>query len=599
MHATPDPQHAVRKTAVLVLLAACCCVAACSASNSAASRLAAQNALFEEYYQADLLAHPERATAIGDYRYNDRLDDYSPAAILRQHERDESYLARLNAISTAGFAEQDSVSHQVLLRALTQRNANFKFKEYEMPVNQMDGPHLRLADLPLSAPLDSVKHYEDYVARLHQIPRVFTETEAVLRTGMADKLMPVRFLIEKIPAQCDGVIAADPFLLPTKKFPASISTEDQQRLSKAISDAVVNEVIPAYQEFAQFITTQYAPQGRTILSVESLPDGKERYLNDIRSRTTVSNLSPAEIHEIGLHEIERIQAEMLAIAKGLGFKDLAAFRESLKTNAKYIPTSSEQILEDFRKYIAQMQPKLQDLFGYIPGSPVTVEAIPEFQAAAATHYQTGTPDGKRPGRVVVATANFAHRTLVDDEATAYHEGIPGHHMQQSVAQQMTGLPKFRQHAGNSGYIEGWALYAEQLGKEVGFYQDPISDYGRLSSELFRAVRLVVDTGLHSENWSRDQVVEFFRKYEAVDEPTIQSETDRYIAWPAQALSYKLGQLKFRELRDRAQKELGAKFDIRSFHDEMLNGGVLPLDLLDSRTDSWIRAQKLAGKPAAN
>ena len=290
---------------------------------------------------------------------------------------------------------------------------------------------------------------------------------------------------------------------------------------------------------------------------------------------------------------------MLAIAKSLGFKDLASFRESLKTNAKYIPTSSEQILDDFRKYIAQMQPKLQDLFGYIPGSPVTVEAIPEFQAAAATHYQTGTPDGKRPGRVVVATSNFAHRTLVDDEATAYHEGIPGHHMQQSVAQQMTGLPKFRQHAGNSGYIEGWALYAEQLGKEVGFYQDPISDYGRLSSELFRAVRLVVDTGLHSENWSRDQVVEFFRKYEAVDEPTIQSETDRYIAWPAQALSYKLGQLKFRELRDRAQKELGAKFDIRSFHDEMLNGGVLPLDLLDSRTDSWIRSQKLAGKPAAN
>jgi uncharacterized protein (DUF885 family) len=466
-------------------------------------------------------------------------------------------------------------------------------------VNQMDGPHLRLADLPLSAPLDSVKHYEDYVARLHQIPRVFSETESVLRTGMGDKLMPVKFLIEKIPAQCDGVIAADPFLLPTKKFPASISAADQQRLTKAISDAVVNEVIPAYKEFSQFIATQYAPQGRTALSVESLPDGKERYLNDIRSRTTVSNLSPAEIHEIGLHEIERIQADMLAIAKSLGFKDLASFRESLKTNAKYIPTSSEQILDDFRKYIAQMQPKLQDLFGYIPGSPVTVEAIPEFQAAAATHYQTGTPDGKRPGRVVVATSNFAHRTLVDDEATAYHEGIPGHHMQQSVAQQMTGLPKFRQHAGNSGYIEGWALYAEQLGKEVGFYQDPISDYGRLSSELFRAVRLVVDTGLHSENWSRDQVVEFFRKYEAVDEPTIQSETDRYIAWPAQALSYKLGQLKFRELRDRAQKELGAKFDIRSFHDEMLNGGVLPLDLLDSRTDSWIRSQKLAGKPAAD
>jgi uncharacterized protein (DUF885 family) len=597
MPAAPAAARATRKSAAACLIAGC--FAAACTSNSVASRLEAQNALFEDYYQAELLAHPERATAIGDYRYNDRLDDYSPAAILRQHERDESYLARLNAISTTGFAEQDTVSHEVLLRALTQRNANFKFKEYEMPVNQMDGPHLRLADLPLSAPLDSVKHYEDYIARLHQIPRVFTETEAMLRQGQADKLMPVRFLIEKIPAQCEGVIAADPFLLPTKKFPASIPAEDQQRLSKAITDAVVNEVLPAYKNFAEFIATQYAPQGRTTLSVESLPDGKERYLNDIRSRTTVSNLTPSQIHEIGLHEIERIQADMLAIAKSLGFKDLASFRESLKTNAKYIPTSSDQILDDFRKYIAQMQPKLKDLFRYIPGSPVTVESIPEFQAAAATHYQTGTPDGKRPGRVVVATSNFAHRTLVDDEATAYHEGIPGHHMQQSVAQQMTGLPKFRQHAGNSGYIEGWALYSEQLGKEVGFYQDPISDYGRLSSELFRAVRLVVDTGLHSENWSRDQVVDFFRKYEAVDEPTIQSETDRYIAWPAQALSYKLGQLKFRELRDRAQKELGAKFDIRSFHDEMLNGGVLPLDLLDSRTDSWIGVQKAGSKVAAN
>jgi uncharacterized protein (DUF885 family) len=590
---------ALRSTALAVLLTFGLHGAVCKAADSVESRQATQNALFDEYYEAELKNHPERATAVGDYRYNDQLDDYSLAAVERQHASDESFLARLNAIPTAGFADQDSLSHEVLLRALTQRSANFGFKEYEMPVNQMDGPQVRLADMPLAVPLDSVKHYEDYIARLHQIPRVFTETEGILRAGMKDKLMPVKFLVEKVPAQCDGVMAANPFLLPTKKFPAAISADDQQRLSKAINDAIVNEVFPAYREFSAFIATEYAPNGRTTLSVESLPGGKQRYLNDIVSRTTVSTLSPSQIHEIGLHEIERIQADMLAIAKRQGFKDLESFRESLKTNPKYIPTSSEQILDDFRKYIAQMQPKLTELFGFIPGSPVTVEAIPEFQAAAATHYQTGTPDGKRPGRVSVATSNFAHRTLIDDEATAYHEGIPGHHMQLSVAQQMTGLPKFRQHAGNSGYVEGWALYAEQLGKEVGFYQDPVSDYGRLSSELFRAVRLVVDTGIHSEGWSRDQVVEFFRKYQAVDEPTIQSETDRYISWPAQALSYKLGQLKFRELRERAQKELGPKFDIRSFHDQLLNGGVLPLELLDSRTNAWIKAQKLGTKSAAN
>jgi uncharacterized protein (DUF885 family) len=254
--------------------------------------------------------------------------------------------------------------------------------------------------------------------------------------------------------------------------------------------------------------------------------------------------------------------------------------------------SAEQILEDFRHYITQMEPKLPELFHLLPKSPVTVEAIPDFQAAAATHYVTGTPDGKRPGRVVVATSNFADRSLIDDEAIAYHEGVPGHHMQLSVQQQLTGLPKFRLHGlGFNAYSEGWALYAEQLGKEVGFYQDPVSDYGRLSSELFRAVRLVVDTGIHAKGWTRDQVVDFFRKSGAVDEPTVQSETDRYIAWPAQALSYKLGQLKFRELRERAQKELGPKFDIRSFHDEMLDGGTLPLDLLDARTDKWIAQQK--------
>jgi uncharacterized protein (DUF885 family) len=219
-----------------------------------------------------------------------------------------------------------------------------------------------------------------------------------------------------------------------------------------------------------------------------------------------------------------------------------------------------------------------------------VEAIPPFQAAMATHYQTGTPDGKRPGRVVVATSDFSRRSLIDDEATAYHEGIPGHHMQLSVAQQLTGLPKFRMHGGNSGYVEGWALYAEQLGKEVGLYQDPVSDYGRLTSELFRAVRLVIDTGIHAKGWSRDQVVEYFRKTGAVDEPTLQAETDRYIAWPAQALSYKLGQLKFRELRERARQALGPKFDLRTFHDEMLSGGVLPLDMLDARTNAWIAAQ---------
>jgi uncharacterized protein (DUF885 family) len=556
-----------------------------------ADRLAAQNALFEEQYESDLRNFPERATAFGDYRYNDRLAEYSLEAIAQRHKTDESFLARLEAIPSVGFSDHDQLSHDLLVRVLQQRIADFDLKEYEMPINQQNGIHTGLADLPLSMPFDSVKHYEDYIARLQQIPRALSQTTEVLRAGMKDKLMPVRFLLEKLPVQCQGIIDADPFLMPTKKYPASISAEDQKRLTQQITDAINNQVFPAYKSFATFLRTGYAPEGRTTLSITSLPDGEKRYENDIYARTT-THMTPDEIHQLGLREMDRIQAEMTAIAKKEGFADLASFRASLKTNPKYIPTSAEQILDDFRRYIAQMEPKLPQLFTLLPKSPVTVEAIPAFQSAAATHYVTGTPDGKRPGRVVVATSNFAERSMVDDEAVAYHEGIPGHHMQLSVQQQLTGLPKFRLHGlGFNAYIEGWALYAEQLGKEVGFYQDPVSDYGRLSSELFRAVRLVVDTGIHAQGWSRDQVVDFMRKSGAVDEPTIQSETDRYIAWPAQALSYKLGQLKFRELRDRAQKELGSKFDIRTFHDEMLDGGTLPLDLLDARTNKWIAEQR--------
>jgi uncharacterized protein (DUF885 family) len=558
---------------------------------SVADRVAAQNALLDEQYESDLRNFPTRATAYGDYRYNDKLGDYSLAAIVQRNQTDHGFLSRLAAIATKGFSDQDQLSHDLLVRVLEQRIADFDLQEFEMPVNQFNGVHTGLADLPLSVPLDSVKHYEDYIARLHQIPRVLSQTTEVLRAGMKDNLMPVRFLLEKLPAQCQGIIDSDPFLIPTKKYPASISADEQKRLTQQISAAIATDVIPAYKAFATFMRTEYAPHGRTTLAVTSLSDGEKRYQNDIYGRTT-THMTADAIHQLGLREIDRIEGEMTLIAKKEGFPDLAAFRASLKTNRKYKATSAEQILEDFRHYIGQMEPKLPELFTLLPKSPVTVEAIPAFQPGAASHYVTGTPDGKRPGRVVVATSNFAERSLIDDEAVAYHEGVPGHHMQLSVQQQLTGLPKFRLHGlGFNAYTEGWALYAEQLGKEVGFYQDPVSDYGRLSSELFRAVRLVVDTGIHSKGWTRDQVVEFMRKSGAVDEPTIQSEADRYIAWPAQALSYKLGQLKFRELRERASEELGAKFDIRTFHDEMLDGGTLPLDMLEARTDKWIAQQK--------
>ena len=572
-----------------LLLAASVCSSAYAQTTPVADRVAKQDALFEEFYQTGLKNSPERATGVGDYRYNALLGDASLAEIAREHAESDAFLARLRAIPTDGMSETDLLSHELLERQLTRGDVNYELKNYEMAINQQNGVHTELADLPLSVPLDSVQHYEDYIARLHQIPRVLAQTTEVLRAGEKDSLMPPKVVVEKLPGQCDGIIAANPFLLPLKKFPASFSDADKQRLTAAMTSAVNDDVFPAYRKFAAFLRDEYVPKGRPAISIESLPDGRRRYAEAVKSMTTV-DITPAAVHELGLSEVKRITAEMTVLAQAQGYKDLASFRAAINSDPKWKPKSEEQIVADFKKYIDQMQPKLPELFGLLPKAPVTVEGIPDFDAAAATHYNRGTPDGKRAGRVVVAVADPTHRTLVLDEAVAYHEGVPGHHLQISVAQQLKGLPKFRLNSGGlSAYTEGWALYAEQLGKEIGFYQDPVSDYGRLNSELFRAVRLVVDTGIHDKGWTRDQVIAYMHAND-VNDVLAQSETDRYIAWPGQALAYKMGQLKIRELRERARTELGARFDIKAFHDEIIDGGALPLDLLEARVNRWIKGQ---------
>jgi uncharacterized protein (DUF885 family) len=563
---------------------------ACSAfGQTVADRVAKQNALFEEYYQAGLKNFPERATSYGDYRYNSQLGQVSLAEIARQHAEADDFRARLRAIPTDGISDNDLLSHRILEKQLEHEDVNYALKNYEMPVNQQNGVHTRLADLPNAVPFDSVPHYQDYISRLHQIPRVLEQTTEVMRQGEKDHLMPPKLVLEKLPGQCDGIIAANPFLAPTKKFPAEFSEQDKKRLTDVMNKAINDDVFPAYRKFAEFLRTDYAPKGRTELTIESLADGKRRYTEAVKTMTTV-NVPPAQVHEIGLKEVGRITAEMTKLAQGQGYKDLASFREAVNNDPKCKPTSEQQILDDYKKYIHQMEPKLPELFGLLPKSPVTVEPIPDFAKAAATHYVLGTPDGKRPGRVVVAVSNPTKRTLVDDEAVAYHEGVPGHHLQISIAQKLEGLPKFRLHGFFTAYAEGWALYSEVLGKEIGFYQDPVSDYGRLNSEMLRAVRLVVDTGIHDKNWSRQQVIDYMHAND-INDALAQTETDRYIAWPGQALAYKMGQLTILKLRDEAKAQLGEKFDLKAFHDEILNGGSMPLDLLQERVEAWIKNQK--------
>src|SRR5690348_881368 len=554
-----------------------------------ADRVIQQNALFEEFYQTELKNNPERATAYGDYRYNARLGQYSLTEIARQHAEDDEFLKRLQAIPTDGMSDKDLLSHQIIQRQLERDDVNYSLKNYEMPVNQQNGVHTRLADLPLSVPLDSVQHYQDYISRLHQIPRVLQQTTEVMRQGEKDGLMPPKLVLEKLPGQCEGIISENPFLQPTKKFPADFSDADKKRLTDEMTKVINDEVFPAYRKFAEFLRTEYDPKGRNELSIESLADGKRRYAEAVKIMTTL-NITPAEVHELGLKEVERITAEMTKLAQSQGSKDLASFREASNKDRKWEPQSDQQILDDYRKYIHQREPKRPELFGLLPKSPVTVEPIPDFAKAESTHYVQGTPDGKRPGRVVVAVADPTKRTLITDEAVAYHEGVPGHHMQISIAQTLQDLPKFRLHGFYSAYAEGWALYAEELGKEIGFYENPVSDYGRLNSELFRAVRLVVDTGIHDKNWSRQKVIDYMHANN-LNDALAQTEADRYIAWPGQALAYKMGQLTIRKLRDKAKAELGPKFDIKAFHDQILNGGSMPLDLLQQRVERWISAQK--------
>jgi len=463
-----------------------------------------------------------------------------------------------------------------------------------MPLTQFRGIHTDLADVPRSLPFQSVKDYEDYITQLHEIPLALDQTVEVLKQGEKDGLMPVRFLLEQVPAQCQGIVAEDPFLLPTTKFPSSISAADQKRLAEEIVSAANNEVLPAYERFAAFVADDYAPHGRTSIGLSSLPDGARRYQNAIHEETT-TNMTPAEIRALGLREIARINGLLTDLAHKAGYADLKSFRAAINSDPKYIPTSSDQIVEDYSHYVSQMEPRLPELFLDYPKAKLVVEAVPVSQPQMGTHYVGGNADGSTPSRVVVATSNYAHRRLISDETQAYHEGIPGHALQVTIQQHLKGLPAFRSEVQNNAYAEGWAVYAEALGKEIGFFQDPASDYGRLNLELMRAVRFVVDTGIHADGWTRDQAVSYFRESGAADEPTIQAEIDRYISLPAQSLSYKIGQLKIRELRARAQLLLGPRFDIRKFHDEILSAGNLPMDMLDARIDGWIKSVQAAGE----
>jgi uncharacterized protein (DUF885 family) len=570
--------------------------AATSTSASIDTRRQQLLSLFDEEWQYVLRTSPEWATMLGDTRYNDRLSDESPEFFQSDLDQKREFLTRFEAIDPTGFSRQDTLSRELMIRELRQDIEGAKFKHWEMPVNQMGGLHLELPDLVTLTPFNSVADYDNYLARLHQIPHAFDQVTANMRQGLHDGLMPPRYLLEKVAAETDDVASktgeSSPFAKPVKEFSASVPAPEQKRLRDAILAAIADQVVPAYQRFAAFVRTEYAPHGRTDPGIWALPDGAEHYRFAIR-RITTTNRTPEEIHALGLKQIDEIEAEMLAVAHKLGFKDLASLNDHIKNERNFYATSGQQVLDLYANYARGMEPELPKLFGHLPKSKLTVIPMEASRSknAVPADYTDGAADGSRPGHINVNEYDPEHRLVLNIEAIAYHEGIPGHHLQLSLAQEMGNLPEFRRHAGYTAFVEGWALYAERLGKEVGHYQDPYSDYGQLENEMWRAIRLVIDTGVHEEHWSREQMVSYFHRYTAMDEPNIQSEVDRYIAWPGQALAYKLGQLEILKLREQARQKLGEKFDVRAFHDEVLGNGALPLDVLDSEVSAWIDRQR--------
>ncbi len=558
----------------------------------------ALKSLLAEEWEYELRTTPETATALGDNRFNDRLDDDSPQFHQSDLKQNQEFLARFQALSPAGLSPQDALSLELMIRKLREAIEGAQFKPWEMPVTQMQGIHLSLIELSTFMPFNTVKDYENYLSRLHQVPHAFDQTISNMRQGMKDRLMPPRYLLDKVTLQAEDIAgkggAASPFAKPVQAFPASIPADEQSRLRSAVITAIDQKIIPSYKKFAAFVRDDYAPHGRTDPGVWALPDGAARYRFAIRQMTT-TDLSPEEIHQIGLKQLAETEAEMLALAHQLGFKDLTSLNEHIKNDRSFYATSGQQVLDLYAKYTRQMEKELPQLFNRLPKNKLVVIPMDSFRAqnAVPADYSPGAADGSRPGRINVNEYGPTQRLMLNIEAIAYHEGVPGHHLQISIGQELPGLPDFRRNGEYTAFVEGWALYAERLGKEVGFYQDAYSNYGRLENEMWRDIRLVIDTGVHEKHWSRDQMVDYFHRYTAMDEPNVQTEVDRYISWPGQSLAYKLGQLEILKLRQEARERLGAKFDLRAFHDEIVGSGPLPLDVLDSHVKAWITQTSLA------
>jgi uncharacterized protein (DUF885 family) len=566
---------------------------AVSQADLATARL---HALFDADWQRGLRDDPLMATYAGDPRYNHQLPDLSPAALARQQEATRASLAALLAIDRAALSPADQLNHDIYRRQLESQVAGFAFPSDRMPVSQSGGPHLLAVQMAPALRMEAAKDYADWTARLQSFGTFTDQVIALMREGMASGWMPPRAVMQRVPAQiaAQRVAAAEqssfyePFLTLSDAVPASERAALQAEARAAVTDVV----LPALARFETFFNSEYLPATVDSVATGDLPQGQAYYDHLARTYTT-TNLSADQIHAIGLQEVARIRAQMEALREEVGFKgDLAAFFTHLRTDPKFFHATPEALLADYRAMSRRIDPELVKVFGTLPRTPYGIVPIPAATAPDVTtaYYQRPSADGKRAGYYYVNLYKPESRPRWEMMALSLHEAVPGHHLQISLAQEMPDQPMFRKQGGFTAYIEGWGLYAERLGYDMGLYDDPYDRMGQLSYDMWRAVRLVVDTGLHSKGWSRQQAIDYFAANAPKAELDITNEIDRYISTPGQALAYKIGQLKLSELRARAEQRLGDRFDLRAFHDALLADGALPLSVLEERMDTWINAQ---------
>jgi uncharacterized protein (DUF885 family) len=556
------------------------------------------HALINEEWEWQLRDRPEGATSLGDRRYDALLTDWSAAAFAKRREHGRELLRRVEALDRTKLSAEDKLNFDLFLLEMRSRVEGDRFPSEVATINQMGGLYSNLGELAQQIPRDTVKDHENFITRLRAFPKLVDDNIALLRQGLASGVTPPRVILRDVAELIGNQVVDDPVKSPIYElaftnFRPSIPPGEQTRLQKEAAEAIRTSVLPAMRKLHAFWKDEYYPKTRETIAWTAVPQGKEWYAYNVRTETT-TDLTPDQIHDIGLSEVKRIRGEMEKIKTATGFTGtLEQFFTFLRTDPRFFYTTREDLLVAYRDISKRIDPELTRLFGRIPRLPYGVIPIPAYSEKTNTtaYYNAGSPEAHRPGYYYVNLYDLKSRPKWEMEALSLHEAVPGHHFQIALAQELEGLPAFRRYGGFTAYVEGWGLYAESLGKELGMYIDPYSEFGQLTYQMWRAVRLVVDTGMHAKGWTRQQAIDYFVANSSKSLLDIEVEIDRYIAWPGQALAYKIGELKIKELRAKAERELGEKFDVRAFHDTLLGAGPLPLSLLETRMNEWVTKQK--------